>query len=79
MIGTDQPPTQAENRKLIDSLSFSVSARVAMQLGRESISSSITLNVFADVHDERQRRFHELLVKSLTETLSSEETTELDY
>lgn len=35
------------------------------------------LNVFADVHDERQRRFHELLVKSLRETLSSEETTEL--
>lgn len=42
MISTDHTPTQAENRKLIDSLSFSVSARVAMQLGRESISSSIT-------------------------------------
>jgi hypothetical protein len=35
------------------------------------------LNVFADVHDTRQQRFHELLVKSLTETLSSEETREL--
>lgn len=42
MISTDQTPTQAGNRKLIDSVSFSVSARVAMQLGRESISSSIT-------------------------------------
>jgi signal transduction histidine kinase len=42
MISTDQTSIHCENRKLIDSLSFSVSARVAMQLGRESISSSIT-------------------------------------
>src|SRR4051812_47335203 len=30
------------NRKLLDSKPFSVSARVAMQVGRESISSSVT-------------------------------------
>jgi hypothetical protein len=35
------------------------------------------LNIFADVFDERQRRFHELLVKSLKETLCPEETEEL--
>lgn len=35
------------------------------------------LNVFADVHDSRQQRFHELLVKSLSNVLSTEETVEL--
>ena len=31
-----------EERKFIESTSFSVNARVAVQLGRESISSSVT-------------------------------------
>lgn len=35
-------PSSADTRKLIDSKPFSVNARIAMQLGRESISSSIT-------------------------------------
>jgi hypothetical protein len=39
---TNQSVLSSEKRRLIDSVSFSVSARVAMQLGRESISSSIT-------------------------------------
>ncbi len=35
-------PVEAEARQLISETPFSVSARVAMQLGRESISSSVT-------------------------------------
>lgn len=38
----ENKPLTAEINKLIGKTSFSVSARVAMQLGRESISSSIT-------------------------------------
>jgi hypothetical protein len=37
-----QRPSPAVDRKRLEDVSFSVSARVAMQLGRESISSSIT-------------------------------------
>jgi hypothetical protein len=38
----DSQDRSDESRQLIDSKPFSVSARVAMQLGRESISSSVT-------------------------------------
>ena len=35
------------------------------------------LNVFVDVQSERQQRFHDLLVKSLKEPLSQEESSEM--
>jgi len=36
------------------------------------------LNVFEDVLSQREKRFHELLVKSLKEPLSADEQTEMD-
>jgi hypothetical protein len=35
------------------------------------------INVFDDILDERENRFHDLLVKSLSENLSDEELSEL--
>ncbi|MCI0541989.1 MAG: ATP-binding protein [Verrucomicrobiales bacterium] len=42
MSAPDEQPFGESNRTLLDTKAFSVSARVALQLGRESISSSVT-------------------------------------
>lgn len=42
MTATDKHQSRETGRTLLDTTAFSVSARVALQLGRESISSSVT-------------------------------------